>query len=78
MAPEVKDLLKRYVIGELWTDRVNPMDEENNKLLNEKYGAALPLYIVFTSDGKEIDRIGGRPSVQKFVEFLNKGLKPPP
>ena len=78
MAPEVKDLLKRYVIGELWTDRVNPMDEENNKLLNEKYGAALPLYIVFTSDGKEIDRIGGRPSLQKFVEFLNKGLKPPP
>ena len=78
MAPEVKDLLKRYVIGELWTDRVNPMDEENNKLLNEKYGAALPLYIVFTPDGKEIDRIGGRPSVRQFVEFLNKGLKPPP
>ena len=78
MAPEVTALLKQYVIGELWTDRVNPMDEENNKLLNEKYGAALPLYIVFTSDGKEIDRIGGRPSVEKFVEFLNKGLKPPP
>ena len=77
MAPEVKALLKQYVIGELWTDRVNPMDEENNKLLNDKYGAALPLYIVFTSDGKEIDRIGGRPSVQKFVEFLNKGLKTP-
>ncbi len=78
MAPEVKALLKQYVIGELWTDRVNPMDVENNKLLNEKYGAALPLYILFTSDGREIDRIGGRPSLEKFVEFLNKGLKPPP
>ena len=72
MAPEVTALLKRYVIGELWTDRVNPMDEENNKLLNEKYGAALPLYILFTSDGKEVARIGGRPSLEKFVEFLNK------
>ena len=78
MAPEVTALLKRYVIGELWTDRVNPMDEENNKLLNEKYGAALPLYILFTADGKEVARIGGRPSVEKFVEFLNRGLKPPP
>ena len=77
MAPQVTALLKQYVIGELWTDRVNPMDEENNKLLNEKYGAALPLYIVFTSDGKEVARIGGRPSVEKFVDFLNKGLKPP-
>ena len=74
MAPEVTALLKNYVIGELWTDRKNPMDEENNKLLNEKYGAALPLYIVFTSDGKEVARIGGRPSLEKFVEFLKKGL----
>jgi len=76
VAPEVKALLKQYVIGELWTDRVNPMDQENNKLLNEKYGAALPLYLVFTPDGKEIARIGGRPSIEKFVEFLKKGLKP--
>ena len=74
MAPEVKTLLKNYEIGELWTDRKNPMDEENNKLLNEKYGAALPLYIVFTADGKEVARIGGRPSLEKFVEFLKKGL----
>ena len=74
MAPPVTTLLKNYVIGELWTDRKNPMDEENNKLLNEKYGAALPLYILFTSDGKEVARIGGRPSLEKFVEFLKKGL----
>jgi len=78
VAPEVTALLKQFVIGELWTDRVNPMDVENNKLLNEKYGAALPLYLVFTPDGKEVARIGGRPSVEKFVEFLNKGLKAAP
>jgi hypothetical protein len=77
VAPEVTALLKNYVIGELWTDRKNPMDEENNKLLNEKYGAALPLYLVFTPDGKEVARIGGRPSLEKFAEFLKKGLPVP-
>ena len=77
MAAEVTALLKHFVIGELWTDRKNPMDEENNKLLNEKYGAALPLYIVFTSDGTEVARIGGRPPLEKFVEFLKKGLGAP-
>jgi hypothetical protein len=77
VAPEVTALLKNYVIGELWTDRKNPMDEENNKLLNEKYGAALPLYLVFTPDGREVARIGGRPSLEKFVEFLKKGLPVP-
>jgi hypothetical protein len=78
VAPEATALLKNFVIGELWTDRKNPMDEENNKLLNEKYGAALPLYIVFTSDGREVARIGGRPSLEKFVEFLKKGLASAP
>lgn len=78
MAPEVKELLKKYVVGELWTDRVNSMDVENNKLLNDKYGAALPLYLVFTPDGREVARIGGRPSLEKFVDFLKKGLETPP
>jgi thiol:disulfide interchange protein len=78
VAPEATALLKNFVIGELWTDRKNPMDEENNKLLNEKYGAALPLYIVFSSDGRERARIGGRPSLEKFVEFLKKGLAAAP
>jgi thiol:disulfide interchange protein len=51
------------------------MDRENNKLLNEEYGAALPLYVIFTPQGKEIARIGGRPSVAEFIEFLEKGLE---
>lgn len=71
----MKELLEHYYFGELWTDRKNPMDEENNKLLNEKYGATLPLYITFTPDGKETGRIDGRPSVPEFVGFLKKGLE---
>ena len=53
------------------------MAPEVTSLLKEKYGAALPLYIVFTSDGREVDRIGGRPSLDKFVAFLKKGLPTP-
>ncbi len=52
------------------------MDQENNTLLNEKYGAALPLYAVFRLDGTEAGRIGGRPSAAEFVAFLKKGLGP--
>lgn len=67
-------------MAELYTDRKGrksrKMDEENNRLLNEKYGAALPLYVLFTPEGQEVARIGGRPSVAEFVAFLNKGLPP--
>lgn len=65
-------------MGELYTDRKGPksgpMDGENNKLLNDRYGAALPLYVLFTPQGREVARIGGRPSVEEFVDFLKKGL----
>jgi thiol:disulfide interchange protein DsbD len=74
-APEVKDRLRRYHVADLWTDLDTEASRANNRLLNEQYGAALPLYILFTPDGKEIARIGGRPSVQKFLEFLDRGLE---
>ena len=80
MDPKVTGLLKNYVVGELWTDRKGPksgkMDAENNKFLSDNFGPALPLYVLFAPEGKEIARIGGRPSVEKFVEFLQKGLSP--
>ena len=81
MDPKVTELLAKYVVGELWTDRKGPksrkMDEENNRFLEENFGPALPLYVLFKADGTEIARIGGRPSVEKFVEFLKKGLESP-
>lgn len=71
-------LSEHYVVAELWTDRKGPrsrgMDEENNRLLNERFGGALPLYVLFTPDGREVARIGGRPSVPEFVQFLRQGL----
>lgn len=78
MDPEVKRLLERYYFADLWTDRKNKKDAENKVLLDTKYGAALPLYILFTPEGREIARIGGRPSVGEMVEFLKKGLDATP
>ncbi len=72
--PRVRKLLERYVVAELWTDRDRPMDRENRRTLDEKFGPALPLYVIFTAEGKEIARIGGRPSTEAFLEFLGKGL----
>lgn len=72
--PEVRALLERYVVAELWTDRDLPMDRENRRLLDEQFGSALPLYVLFTPDGRETARLGGRPSKTAFLEFLRKGL----
>jgi thiol:disulfide interchange protein len=62
------------VVAELYTDRDNAQDKENNALLNEKYGAALPLYVIFRPDGTEVARIGGRPTLAEFLAFLRQGL----
>ena len=70
----MKERLRRYHVADLWTDLETEASRANNRLLNEQYGAALPLYVLFTPDGKEIARIGGRPSAVKFVEFLDQGL----
>ena len=67
--------MDQMLVAELYTDRENPQDKENNALLNEQYGAALPLYVLFTPEGKELARIGGRPSLAEFLEFLKKGLR---
>jgi len=63
------------VVAELWTDRDLPMDRENRKFLDGTFGPALPLYVLFTPEGKEVARIGGRPSTARFIEFLRKGLE---
>lgn len=72
--PEVRKVLEGYVVAELWTDRAREMDRENRKLLDEKFGSALPLYIIFTPDGLEIARMSVIPSVEVFIDFLRKGL----
>lgn len=79
----VKALLAQFVFTELYTDRLqNPRfkagDEENRKLLLERFGsAALPVYITLGPDGVERSRIEGKVPESEFIEFLKKGLQAP-
>ncbi len=62
------------MVAELWTDRDYPMDKENRKFLDETFGPTLPLYVIFTPGGREVARLGGRPSLPEFLGFLRRGL----
>lgn len=70
----MRKLLSSYHVAELWTDLKTKEAEENRKTLREQFDNALPLYVLMTPDGREIGRIGGRPSRAQFTAFLQKGL----
>lgn len=82
--PEIKSLLDRYVIVELYTDKIPPTvlqpatsADENKKLQDEIYkDDRLPLYVILGSDGREIARYeeGKINNVGGFAEFLRKPL----
>jgi hypothetical protein len=75
----VQDVLRNFVVAELWTDRAKAVDRENSRLLKERFAtAALPLYVTLSPDGKELSRLEGIASVEEFVAFLRKGLEAPP
>lgn len=84
----VKELLKQYVLVQLYTDNVPPRfegpvptAEENKRLLNEGFGTAqLPTYVIVRpkpGGGYEVvDRYeeGKINDVDGFVRFLQKPL----
>jgi len=85
--PIIKDLLSRYALVQLYTDRVPPQYEPttsadvNRAFLNEKFGTAqLPLYVIVKplGDGKyeEVGRYdeGKINSVTAFTDFLRRHL----
>jgi hypothetical protein len=82
--PEIKSLLDRYVIVELYTDKIPPTvlqpatsAEDNKKLQDEVYkDDRLPLYVILGANGQEIARYeeGKINNVGAFAEFLRKPL----
>ena len=85
--PFIKDLLSRYTLVQLYTDRVPPQfepttsAEENRTFLSEKFGTAqLPLYVIVKplENGKyeEIGRYdeGKINNVSAFAQFLRGHL----
>jgi hypothetical protein len=87
--PSIKELLSRYTLIQLYTDRVPVQYEpttsadENRTFLNDKFGTAqLPLYVILRPlpDGRyeEVDRYieGKINNVSAFAGFLRKHLPP--
>lgn len=85
--PFIKDLLSRYTLVQLYTDRVPPQfepttsAEENRTFLSQKFGTAqLPLYVIVKplGDGKyaEIARYdeGKINNISAFAQFLRGNL----
>jgi hypothetical protein len=82
--PEIKSLLDRYVMVELYTDKIPPTvlqpattADENKKLQDEVYkDDRLPLYVILDAKGQEIARYeeGKINNVGGFAEFLRSPL----
>lgn len=82
--PEIKQLLDRYVIVQLYTDKVplkiqqpaTSAEENRDLLMNRFESAQLPLYVILNADDKEIARYdeGKINNVDAFAEFLRKPL----
>lgn len=70
----VKDLLKEFVVAELYTDGT-PWRDDNIKLQRTRFKQlALPLYLTLGPDGGERSRLLGLSTEAEFIAFLKKGL----
>jgi thiol:disulfide interchange protein len=68
---KVKDLLRKYVVAELWTD----LSRENRALLSERFHTiSAPFYVTLGPEGEERSRLQGMATEADFLAFLEKGL----
>ena len=73
--PEVIDLFEQYTLIRLYTDGGKNARKYQQMEVDRFGTAALPYYVLLTPDNKEISRFAGMdPDVNKFVNFLKKGL----
>jgi thiol:disulfide interchange protein len=70
----VRELLKDFVVAELYTD-FHQWKKENSELLKSRFKtAALPLYVTLGPDGAERSRLAGVATTDEFIAFLKKGI----
>ncbi len=76
--PAVQARFREYILLRLYTDGGNNF-REKQKYVIERFGtAALPLYVLLTPDGTEIERFTGMTrDLDEFLTFLDKGLSTP-
>ena len=73
--PQVIEFFKKFTLIRLYTDG-GPRAREYQQMEVERFGtAALPYYVILTPDDKEVARFPGMdPDVNKFINFLKKGI----
>jgi len=71
--PEVKGLLKDFVLVDLYTDGTDSVSEQNQKLEESKFGTvAIPFYAIVDPDEKVIATFPGLTrDAQEFVAFIH-------
>lgn len=70
--PEVAELLRSFVLVELYTDGTDAMSEKNQKLQESKFGTvAIPYYAIMDADQRVLGSFAGLTrDVPKYVAFL--------
>ncbi len=72
---EVRKLLEQFVLVKLYTDGGKNHRKKRQYEIDRFGTAAQPLYVILDGTESEIARFPGMTrNVNKFVEFLNKGI----
>ena len=70
-----KKRFEKYILLALYTDGGNNYREKQQYEIDRFGTAALPFYVLLTKDDQEIATFPGMTrDVQKFINFLDKGL----
>ena len=73
---EVRDLLKKYILVRLYTDRRNdPVNLTNKDFQKKRFNSIdLPLYVIYTPEENLIGTKAFTRDVAEFLDFLKKGI----
>ena len=75
--PDVQSRLEKTVRAKLYVDRDTPQDNENYRVLRERFGKiGVPFYAVVSPEGEILGRLSPQgTNIQKqFVQFLDQAL----
>ncbi|MBS1910591.1 MAG: thioredoxin family protein [Bacteroidetes bacterium] len=73
---DVSDLMSKYVLCRLYTDRRDSINKVNQKMLIDRYNTiSLPYYVLLTPGDSTVAQFAGMTDhPEDFMAFLNKGL----
>lgn len=74
---KIEQLMKKYVLVRMYTDRRDSVNLSNRKMENDKFGTiAMPFYVIVNSNNETISTFPGLTREEDdFAKFLSKGLQ---